>query len=166
MSEDRIVPERTSFARKRIRTSITCDGNMTEQSHKDECDINFILRDYQKTGFIRHAKDNPGVYDDISGQDFQDAMNIVAKANSLFNGLPSSVRKRFQNDPARFHDWARNAPEQELNKLGVSRGVDGIDGKGNIISPSGSQEVINREEPAKSDPSGKAPVGEGKASKE
>ena len=32
---------------------------LTEQSHKNAADINFILRDYANTGFIRHANKNP-----------------------------------------------------------------------------------------------------------
>ena len=41
----RDVAVRQSFARKRNPVKIDCGEGLTEQSHQDECDINFILRD-------------------------------------------------------------------------------------------------------------------------
>ena len=105
----------------------TGDG-ITEQCHKKECDMNHILKDYKRTGFIRHAKDNQGKYDDISVQDFQDAMFKVAEANNMFNDLPANLRKDFNNNPAEFLGFVQNPDNQEkLQKMGIIRGNDGID---------------------------------------
>lgn len=100
----------------------------TEQAHKNECDMNFILRDYTRTGFIRHAKNNQGRYDDVSVSSFQDAMFLVTQAKNMFNELPSQVRKRFGNDPSEFLGFVQN-PEnkEEMAKLGILKGNDGVD---------------------------------------
>jgi phage internal scaffolding protein len=108
----------------------TGDG-LTEQAHKQETDMNYILRDYKRTGFIRHAKDNQGKYDDISVQDFQEAMFVVAEANNMFAELPANIRKDFNNDPAQFLGFVQNPNNQEtLQKMGIITGNDGVDLKG------------------------------------
>jgi phage internal scaffolding protein len=101
---------------------------LTEQSHKKACDMNHILKDYKRTGFIRHAKDNQGKYDDISVQDFQEAMFKVTSANNLFNSLPANLRKDFDNDPAKFLGFVQNPDNQtKLQEMGIIRGNDGLD---------------------------------------
>ena len=62
---------------KTVKPKIDTGKGLTEQSHKHETDINFILKDYVRTGFIKHAKDNQGKYDDINVQDFQQAMLVL-----------------------------------------------------------------------------------------
>lgn len=75
----------------------------TKQSHKDECDINNILRQYQRTGIITHVRNARGTYEDLpSGVDFQAAMNTILEAEAAFENLPAAVRDHFANDPQRF----------------------------------------------------------------
>jgi hypothetical protein len=112
--------------RKLISTVDTGPG-LTEQSHKDQCDINLILADYTKTGFIAHAKQNQGTYDDVSAVDFQTAMVTVANVKSLFEGLPSQVRKEFQHDPTYFLKYVQDpANAKMLEQRGILIGNDGI----------------------------------------
>lgn len=100
----------------------------TEQAHAKQTDINYILKDYTRTGFIKHANRNEGRYDDVSAVDFQDAMNIIATANSMFENLPSTIRKRFNNNPAEFLDFVQNPDNgPEMEKLGILKGNDGLD---------------------------------------
>ena len=90
--------------------------------------MNYILKDYQRTGMIRHAKQNEGKYDDFSVQDFQDAMFIVSEANSMFEELPSSLRKRFNNNTNQFLEFVQNpANKDEMHKMGILKGNDGLD---------------------------------------
>lgn len=73
------------------------------QSFKDECDINNILRRYQKTGLISHVQRFQGKYSDLSSvPDYHQAMQIVLDANEAFDSLPSTVRKACNNDPVQF----------------------------------------------------------------
>ena len=69
--------------------TIACGPGKTEQAHKDQCDINYILKDYTRTGLIRHANQHEGQYDDVTAIDFQNAAFTVARVKSLFEGLPS-----------------------------------------------------------------------------
>ena len=101
---------------------------LTEQSHKRETDINFILKDYAKTGFIKHAKEHEGEYDDISVQDFNNAMFIVAEAQNMFNELPAEYRQKFNNNPADFLNFVQDPSNKEqMEKMGILKGNDGFD---------------------------------------
>lgn len=88
----------------RIRVSFSCGDEMvTKQSHKAECDINNILRQYQRTGIITHVQNARPTYEDLpSNVDFQQAMNTVLEAERAFLALPGKVRAHFDNDPERF----------------------------------------------------------------
>lgn len=135
--------------RKTARVTIDTGPGLTEQCHKEECDMNYILRDYQKTGLIKHAKENEGRYDDISVQDFQEAMLIVKEAENMFSGLPSNIRKRFQNNPAEFLEFTQNAENRdEMVKLGILRGNDGLNKDGEPVpTPKPDKPVQDTTEP-------------------
>jgi phage internal scaffolding protein len=114
--------------KKTKRPTLDTGPGLTEQSHKKETDMNYILKDYVKTGLIKHAKENEGKYDDIAMQDFQDAMFIVAQANSMFENLPGEIRKQFGNDPAHFLGFVQNPENKDaMEKMGILRGNDGVD---------------------------------------
>jgi len=83
--------------------------SLTKQSFKDECDINVIMRRYQATGVLEHQRDaTQAIYADVTAYDYQEAMNLVAQANSAFHGLPSHLRARFDNDPAKLLDFVHD----------------------------------------------------------
>lgn len=96
--------------------------SLTKQQFKQECDINYILRKYQKTGLIDHVARYQGNYSDISDvPSYQDALNTVLEANLAFSTLPSSLRKRFSNDPEQFLSFVADpANAEELYSLGLA----------------------------------------------
>jgi phage internal scaffolding protein len=113
---------------------VDCGESMTEQAHAKECDMNHILRQYQKTGLIKHAKENQGRYDDVTSQDFQEAMFLVTQAQNMFNELPANIRNRFGNDPAAFMDFVHDPSNQaEMARMGILAGNDGIDVTGAAV---------------------------------
>ena len=124
------VLKETKIARRcrsKIKT-IECGEGLTEQSHKNECDINIILDHYTRTGFMKHAKQNEGLYDDFTSADFQRSMEVVANVKSLFEGLPSEVRKEFNQDPVNFLNYVQDPKNHEsLAKRGILVGNDGVD---------------------------------------
>ena len=65
---------------------------------------------------------NHGEYRDVDGIDYQESMQMVASANSMFEELPSALRKRFQNDPAQLLSFVHDdANVVEAHKLGLLR---------------------------------------------
>lgn len=92
----------------------------TKQEFKDECDINTILARYNRTGELPLVNQALPQYLDVTGHDFQEHMNIVRGAQDMFNGLPSELRNRFNNDPAQFLDFTANVENrEEMAKLGL-----------------------------------------------
>jgi phage internal scaffolding protein len=128
---------------KRNRVQInTGRESKVEQSHSKQCDINYILKDYARTGIIKHAHQNQGQYDDVSSVDFQTAMDVVADTKSMFESLPAATREQFGQDPKNFINFCRN-PENglKMQEMGITQGIDGIDSKGQVIP--GMEELIN-----------------------
>lgn len=96
-------------------------GAGARQSFKDECDINNIMKKYQVTGVIDWVAKYEGSYSDLTGYDFMESQLIVAKASEMFADLPSSVRKRFQNDPGEFLEFMSDeSNSEEAIKLGLA----------------------------------------------
>lgn len=94
----------------------------TRQEFKDECDINNILRQYNNTGVLSHVNRASPLYEDVTSYDYQAAMDIVANARSAFDGLPSQIRTRFDNDPSKLMDFVQNPLNRaEAHSLGLLR---------------------------------------------
>lgn len=77
----------------------------TKQSFLEQCDINTILKQYQRTGMLNHvnARASEGAYTDLPDEvDFQEALHTVQRAEDSFATLPSKLRARFNNDPGEF----------------------------------------------------------------
>lgn len=92
-----------------------------KQEFKDDADINSIMRKFQKTGAIDHAKIHQGSYGISTGQNLQEAMTLVKNAETMFNDLPSSIRNKFENEPSRFLDYVQDPSNaSEAKKLGIS----------------------------------------------
>ena len=79
------ILKETTIARRdrKLCPTINTGKGLTEQSHLEQCDINIILADYSRTGFMRHAKENQGRYDDVTSYDFQKSMETVANVKSM-----------------------------------------------------------------------------------
>lgn len=99
--------------------------SMTLQDAKDECDINMIIARHDRTGSwsgsmkIPTAMPHFGEFDSV--QDFQTAQDIILRANEQFASLPSNVRSRFDNDPAKLLEFVSNkANLDEAVRLGIA----------------------------------------------
>lgn len=93
------------------------------QEFKDECDINVLMRKYQKTGIIEHVARIGGRYGDfLSAPDYHAAMNAVLAAQDAFASLPAAIRSRFENDPERFLEFVHDPDNaDELVQLGLAK---------------------------------------------
>lgn len=110
-----------------------------EQSHKDACDINSMIEKARRGVFI--PPESAGRYGDFTGvTDFQTAMNQVKAAEATFSFLPSWLRKKFDNDPAKAIDFV-NDPEnaEECYELGL---LERPKGDAEVVKPGNNGEVV------------------------
>jgi len=104
---------KTAYGKKSRVTQDCGTISKTKQSFKDECDINNILKKYQKSSILEHVNTHQGDYSDLGDlPSYQESLNIIINAKNSFNTLPSSIRKQFENDPAQFLDFVSN-PENK-----------------------------------------------------
>lgn len=117
------TPFRTAYGpRNRVQTVIE-GKSLTHQSFKAECDINRIMQKWQKTGVLEHRNTFMGQYGDFTNvpADYHSAMSAVIEAQDMFLTLPSSVRKRFANDPGNFLQFVSDPDnKEEMVKLGLA----------------------------------------------
>lgn len=109
---------------------------LTEQCHKIKCDVNAIIRKYDKTGLIEHVARIEGAYGDVSGADFREMQNRLIDIGKKFNELPAGIRKRFDNDPAELLQFMeRPENRDEAIKIGLIRGDTSpdLDGLGEFL---------------------------------
>ena len=122
-----------------------------EQSHKKSCDINDIMRRYQKTGLFPQRTDRPKYGNFIGTGDLHEAMNRVKEAQVEFLMLPSDIRSRFQNDPGLLLEFIGNeANREEAENLGLLPRVESpppenVAPEGSGAPPAGSGEPVATE---------------------
>lgn len=103
---------RTAYGPK-LKVGVTTGKGLTKQSHRDECDINVIMKRYEKSGVLPDYGGRQGRYLDCTGMEFESAMQLIAKGRSIFNELPAAVRARFENDPAKMLDFVNDEANRE-----------------------------------------------------
>lgn len=93
------------------------EPSMTRQAHKDECDINFLMDRYERTGLYYDpaeiGSNRQPQFGDFSGFDYLEAMNAVVDANDRFAALPARLRARFENDPAQLLFFLQDEKNRE-----------------------------------------------------
>lgn len=99
---------------------ISCPEKGARQADQASCDINTIVKMYERSGVVPVAG-LVGTFEDVSQiGDFRSALEKIQAAEEKFMELPPEVRFRFGNDPLSFVDFAvepANLPE--LRKLGL-----------------------------------------------
>lgn len=124
-----LVSERSN-GRKRVQLICNMEECKTEQKFKDECDINWLVNKYDPRTLAEMRSKTEGQYGFVDSQSFQDAMYIVAKADQMFDQVPSQIRKRFENNPAQFLEFVQNPDNaEELVKMGLARNREDIASK-------------------------------------
>jgi phage internal scaffolding protein len=102
-------------------SGLACEEpSLAQQHHKDECDINNILRQFNITGLLPESPLSPR-YGDFTGiGDYHTAMNRVIAAQDEFEALPAQIRARFGNDPAQLIEFLENSDNRpEAEELGL-----------------------------------------------
>lgn len=119
-----MVTIRRAYDGSRVAVTVDCEGfSRTKQSFKEECDINNIMKKFEKTGVVSHVKQYGGSYGDISdAMDYKESVELVIKAQDMFMTLPAKLRSRFGNNPAEFLDFVSDPSKKaEMKDLGLLR---------------------------------------------
>ena len=109
----------TRYNRPRPRGLECVLPSKTEQAHKDQYDLNRLLRQYTRTGVLATADQVRNVfYGDFSeiGDNF-DAQIKIKNAERHFMELPSEVRAHFKNSPENFLKAFQDDSEGNISKL-------------------------------------------------
>lgn len=105
--------------RNRVQV-VEFEPSRTQQSDMENVKLANLVTRYEQTPEIFHIAAQAAQYGDFADvPDMQEAMNMVAEARSLFEQLPSDLRREFDNDPAKFTDAASDPEQKEyLESLG------------------------------------------------
>jgi len=92
------------------------------QSEKRNCDINFIVGQYRKTGVMPHVAARMPSFADVSDVgDFRELVDRVEATKKWFGKLPAKVRAAFDNDPVALMDSINDPSQQaKLEGLGLT----------------------------------------------
>lgn len=96
--------------------------SLTKQEFRDECDITNIIDKFSRTGELPQPfVGGSGVFADVSDiPDYQSSQNNVVRVREWFDGLPSNIRSRFDNDPSKLVQFINDPSNRsEAEKLGL-----------------------------------------------
>ena len=94
----------------------------TVQEFKTECDVNVIIDNYTHTGVLSHVNKSEPIYGDFSEipKDYGEMINLLNDSKAKFDSLPSKVRERFDNDPAKMIQFLQDENNRnEAYELGL-----------------------------------------------
>jgi len=135
----------------REKVSYECQGeSLTEQSHRDACDINMMVARARRTGVMPQSVGEPR-FMDCPAMTYHEALETVRAAESSFMALPAKTRKAFENNPAFLLaaiEASKDDPalHSELVELGVLEEVQ-IDGQTKTNEPA---QPVQQSTPAES----------------
>lgn len=131
----------------------------TQQNMRDECNINLIMKKYEKSKVLDHLNEHQGDYGDyINYDDYHTSMNRVLEARDTFMTIPASIRSEFQNDPSVFLQFAQDPKNVDrMVELGLARATPQDPAKASpekkAATPPSSQEDPSPPPKMESDPS-------------
>lgn len=101
--------------------TVNREPSMTDQQWSEECDTNYILEKFRRTGQVTHLAKSQGIFADVSNvQDLLPSLIKMKEAEDAFLQYPAEVRRRFDNDVVKmlqFLDDPKN--DDEAKKLGL-----------------------------------------------
>jgi len=109
--------------RPTLESDLSCEGDkgVTKQADLKDCDINLIMKRYERTGYLPDLIVRDGRYGDFSNvPDYQEALAIVRLADEQFQALDVEIRNRFANNPANFLAFVTDPKNiDEVDKMGL-----------------------------------------------
>lgn len=105
------------------RPVIICGPGKTKQSEADACDINLIMAQYTRTGFVSHVRAGVPTFADVSAvPDYRTAIDNLRRAEEYFLTLPAKVRATFDHNVAAFLDYVSDpsTTEESIRERGLA----------------------------------------------
>ena len=126
------------------------DDGLTRQEFADECDLNVLMARYEKTGLLPQHPNARPVYGDFADlPTFQEAQHIIMAASDAFASLPARVRKEFDNDPAKFVEFASDPQNvDQMRSWGLAKPLDAPSAP---LEPNPADKAGSASEPAEGD---------------
>ena len=89
------------------------EDTLTEQSHEKETNINEIVKKHGAVLSQGYVDISSLRFDDVSNNDFQEMVHMLMKGKESFEKVPSVIRNKFENDPAKFMDFVHNPDSKD-----------------------------------------------------
>lgn len=108
-----------------VTLSFIGDPGLTVQSHKESCDIGYIVDSHLRLGGVPPMPES--AFNDFSEMpDYQTALNTVMAIDELFSNLPIKIKSHFDNNPAALMAAVEDPSQRDtLIELGVFTPKDG-----------------------------------------
>lgn len=115
------LPFKTPYNGRVACSFETTGESMTQEHFREETEILNIIKRHDRNGVIDHINRGKAIYGDFSEvTDYRDMIHKLREADSAFAQVPSDIRKRFENDPAKFfHFVTDNNNRKELEEMGL-----------------------------------------------
>lgn len=116
------IPFRTAYSNRERVQLVNDEPSLTKQCFQSECDINSIMKKWERTGVLENVRARQGHYGDFTNvSDYQSAVNAVVNAQEAFDSFPATLRARFRNDPALFLEFVDDPSNiEEMISLGLA----------------------------------------------
>jgi len=97
------------------------DKGLTKISDAKDTDINVIFKRIERSGQLPDIIAKNGSYGDFSEvPTYQEAVEIVKRANEQFEALDVNVRNRFENNPEKFLAFVGDENNiEEMGRMGL-----------------------------------------------
>jgi hypothetical protein len=115
------IPFKTPYNGRVACSFETTGESMTQEHFKEETEILNIIRRHDRNGVIDHINKGSAIYGDFSEiTDYRDMIHKLREADSAFAQVPSDIRKRFENDPAKFFNFVTDSANHDaLAEMGL-----------------------------------------------
>lgn len=124
------------------------EPKLTDQSAKNDADINVIMKRYQKTGLLPNIQKIEASYLDVSEvPSLETAFKMSQDAVDRFYELDPTLRKLMNNDPSELENFVSNPENEEiLLKYGVLEKKNQVNTKPDDKTPTPKKGVKNESE--------------------
>lgn len=128
-------------------TTLNKEPSLTEQHHKDSCDVNKIVARFMKTGLMTNVRKEQPMYGDFTNiTDYHTARLRIQEAEESFMTLPAQLRARFENDPGKLIDFLSDSNNRsEAVGLGLIDASQATQVPQEASSTSSKEGVVNNE---------------------